>query len=125
MGYAVSGFCYPDIQSAAVRIGSDTTIAGAVVQGPPGLGTDAQGWFVSLPVSAIQNGNLTALPQLIFRPIECAIPGALDYLPFDPASLDAGILVQAFSAGFVSVSIPVVLAIGISAVLDLIRGNKP
>jgi hypothetical protein len=124
MGYAVSGFCYPDLNSAAVRIASEITLPGAVVQGTPTTGNDGVSDYVSVPVSTIQGGVLTPISPLVFRPLLCPTPGPLAYLEFDPATLNPMQISAAFAAGFGSVSVPIIVAVMVSTVLNFIRGRN-
>jgi hypothetical protein len=124
MGYAVSGFCYPDIQSAAVRIGSKITLSDAVVQGSPVVGIDGISEFVDVPISVIQGRQLVAISPIRFRPLLCSSPGPLASMEFDPALLNPLTLSAAFGAGFGSVSVPIIVAIMVSTVLNFIRGKK-
>jgi hypothetical protein len=124
MGYAVSGFCYPDLAAAAVRVGSEVTYSGALVQGAPVTGNDGVSDYVEVPVSVIQSGQLVALAPLVFRPVSCSTPGPLASMEFDPATLNPLTLSAAFGAGFGAVSVPIIVAIMVSRVLDTIRGKK-
>jgi hypothetical protein len=123
-GYAVSGFCYPDLAAAAVRIASEITLSEAVVQGSPTTGNDGVSDYVSVPVSVIQGGVLTPISPLVFRPLSCSAPGPLAYMEFDPATLNPVQITAAFAAGFGSVSVPIIVAVMVSTVLNFIRGKR-
>jgi len=43
--------------------------------------------------------------------------------PFDVSQLDPAIISQAFGVGFMAVSFPIVFAIGVSTILNFIRGK--
>lgn len=119
MGYAVDGFCYPDLPAAALKLASRPEYSGLIVQGYPTLSDP----FVSLPVSYVSGGTLIAAPPLVFTVNTCPVPGRLDYLEFDPAQLDPAQISAAFGAGFVGISVPILFAVGISTVLKFIRGS--
>lgn len=121
MGYAVDGFCYPDISAAALYLASHTDYSGLIVQGAPMVSEP----FVSLPVAFVSGGVLVPAPApLVFALQVCEVPGRLDYLAFDPATLDPVQISAAFGAGFTGISIPILFAIGVSAILNTIRGKK-
>lgn len=124
MGYAVEGYCYSTMVEVANHLSAMPTIAGAIVTPPLSILEDATSSYVSIPLTAIVGGTYAPLPPMIYRPVACATVGPMPSTVFDPATLDPATISQAFGAGFVAVSFPLVFAIGVSAVLSFLKGDN-
>lgn len=125
MGYAIEGYCYSTIVEVANHLSATPTIAGAIVTPPLSILEDSTSQYVSIPLTAVVGGVYVPMAPMIYRPVACDTVGPVPSMVFNPATLDPEIVSQAFGAGFLLVSFPIVFAIGVSAVLSFIKGQKP
>lgn len=127
MAYAFDGYCFNDLTEIVTYLNSLSFYNGYILKKPVSYGFDA-----SIPPNpsiafTLQNlsqtGNLTDVLTMVFNPPVCTNSGSLKDIPFNPADLDTGVLSQAYSAGFMLVSLPILFSIGVSVVLKLIKGK--